>query len=321
MSDTPDRRLGDIGEDALVRRLAELVPPLHGPGLGIGDDAAVIPGEKSDTLLTSDAVIEGRHFAPDADPGSVGHKALARAVSDIAAMGGTPRWALVNLVAPPSTSLAHCEALYGGLARSAERLGVTVVGGDTTEGHPLALHVFVTGEVPQGRAILRSGAKPGDGVYVTGALGGSLASRHLVFVPRLAEGRWLRAGGWASSMIDLSDGLATDVRRLAESSGVGVEIDPDAVPLAGAAGVDDGRPALEHALCDGEDYELLFTVPPVNEAAFGGAWSRSFDLACTRIGRIVDEAGAAYLAAAGGERKRMTAHGFRHFAAAGGVEG
>ena len=315
MTGPSNTTLGDLGEEALIRRLAGLVPPLKGLGLGIGDDAAVVPGGNVDLLLTSDAVIEGRHFTQAADPEAIGHKAMARTLSDVAAMGGKPRWALVDLVAPPTTPLARCEAIYRGLARSADLLGVTVVGGDTAEGDVLALHVFAVGEVPCGEAVLRSGASPGDAIYVTGALGGSLAGRHLAFLPRLAEGQWLRSGGWASSMIDLSDGLATDVRRLADRSGVGVEINPDRVPIAAAARIDDGRSLLEHALCDGEDYELLFTVPPESVDTFPGEWSRMFELACTRVGRIIAEEGACYLARPDGGRTSLDMHGFGHFAA------
>ncbi len=255
------------------------IPAPDGLRVGIGDDCAVTRSTETapwDELLTSDAVIENVHFLPSADAASVGHKAIARCLSDVAAMGGEPRWALVNLVAPRATPLDRVDDLMAGLIRTARACSAAVVGGDVAEGPVLEVHVFLTGRVPAGTAVLRSGARPGDALFVTGCLGGSAAGHHLAFQPRLAEGNWLRAGGWATAMIDLSDGLGLDAVRLLTAAGVAGRIFLDRIPVAEVAkGMADGRTALEHALGDGEDYELLFSVNAAKKDIIQQAWSDS----------------------------------------------
>jgi thiamine-monophosphate kinase len=188
------------------------------------------------------------------------------------------------------------------------------VGGDTTAGPVRELHVFGVGRVPAGKAVLRSGAKPGDVVYVTGSLGGSLAGRHLAFEPRVAEGGWLREGGWATAMLDISDGLVVDLERLLESSGVGARLQAERIPVsAEARALKDGRTALDHALSDGEDYELLFTVPAARVADFEAAWKKEFDLPCTPIGEITDDRGSLEIRDAAGKSIRPLREGYEHF--------
>ena len=308
--------LKQVGERGLIRRLAKLLPTRDDVRVGIGDDVAVVhvEGTHTDLLLTSDAVIEGTHFLPRTPGAQVGHKAIGRALSDLAAMGGEPLWGLIDLVASPDTPVRRVEEVYRGAARLAQKYGLAIIGGDTTQGARLELHVFAAGQAPQGAAVLRSGARPGDGVYVTGGLGGSLAGRHLRFEPRLEEGLWLREYGWAGAMIDLSDGLATDLGHILESSGVGAEIDAKAVPVSAAARRLRGkRKPLDRALFDGEDFELLFTVAADRETAFRSSWQDTFRLRCTRVGHITAHKGRLLLTEGRGAVRELRDGGFEHF--------
>jgi thiamine-monophosphate kinase len=301
-------RMSEMGERGLIRRLAARLPGRADVAVGVGDDTAVVRGGAGyDLLLTSDGVGEGYHFLAGDDPEAVGHKAVARVLSDLAAMGGEPRWALIDLVAPGTTPVAAIDALYTGAIRVAEEFGLAIVGGDTAEGDRLALHVFGVGRVPEGSAVLRSGAAEGQALYVTGTLGGSRAGKHLRFSPRVAEGQWLREQGWARAMIDVSDGLATDARHLAESSGIGCRLMAGQIPLSADA------TRLEQALCDGEDFELLFTIDGHSRDAFEAAWRARFDLPCTAIGSITGEAGALYLEDERGRAHRLHGNGYEHF--------
>ncbi|MCE9615543.1 MAG: thiamine-phosphate kinase [Lentisphaerae bacterium] len=307
--------LGTWGERRLIDHLRQRLPAGPDVRCGIGDDTAVVRAEDKsgeDLLLTSDAVIAGRHFLPTDAPADVGHKAIGRALSDIAAMGGVPRWALIDLVAPPDTAVTVIEGLYDGAVRLAARHGLAIIGGDTTQSTTLELHVFAVGSVPRDAAVLRSGARPGDILLVTGALGGSRAGRHLRFAPRVAEGQWLRA--WATAMIDLSDGLATDLRHIATRSGTGARLDAQAVPITPAAhGLTDAHTPLAHALTDGEDYELLFTVPAARLDAMLNAWRATWTIPCTPIGAITADTGHLRLRAADGVETDLLPNGFEHF--------
>lgn len=322
-----------LGEDNLIRRLKRLVPGRTDVITGIGDDCAVVrTGRRDpyDLLLKSDPVIEGVHFLPEAKGAAIGHKALGRVLSDLAAMGGEPLWILVNLVSPPTGSVAHIEAIYKGLARLARRYGAAIVGGDTSSGKVLEVHVFAVGRVCRGKAVLRSGARAGDALYVTGTLGGSGLGRHLTFEPRLAEGRWLCDSGLVTAMMDVSDGLATDLRRMAAASGTGAVLDRSCIPISPAALRMDQKSAsphsqlstrnfqpatlnsLEHALADGEDFELLFTVPRRKVKLFESAWCKAFRLPCTRIGEMTAKPGKVELRD-GKCCEELTLHGYEHF--------
>lgn len=309
--------LRETGEREMIRRMARLLPGREDVRVGIGDDAAVVAleGEGPDLLLTSDAVIEHTHFLPDTDPEQVGRKAMGRVLSDLAAMGGEPLWALLDVAAPPDTPVERLESLCRGAGRLADEYGVAVAGGDTASGPVLEVHVFAVGAVPRGAAVLRSGAKPGDIVCVTGALGGSLGGRHLDFEPRIEQGLWLREGRWAGAMIDVSDGLVTDLSHIAERSGVGAEIEADRIPLSAAAReAKGGRTPLEHALYDGEDFELLFTVPAARYEALATSWEDVFDLPCTAIGRITEAGGRLVIIGSDGRREEAADRGYEHFA-------
>lgn len=311
------KTLGDVGELEAIRRICARLPARGDILAGAGDDCAVVraaPDAPVDLVLTSDPVIERVHFLPDTPPEQVGHKAIGRLLSDIAAMGGDPLWALVDVAAPPSTPVEHIERLYDGALAIANRHGLAIVGGDMATAGALEIHAFAAGSVPAGQAILRSGARPGDLIYVTGALGGSLRGRHLAFEPRVPQGRWLR--GLATALIDVSDGLATDLRHLTDMSRTGAELQLDRIPISADARDCGGpRTPLEHALFDGEDFELLFTLPAERSAEMERRWKREFDLPCRRIGAMTGDAGRIECVTAGGKRTPLEGAGFEHFGA------
>lgn len=257
------------------------------PGLvlGIGDDAALIRvGRGRELILTTDLSIEGVHFLRDLHPPrAVGHRALARGLSDIAAMGGTPRFALISLALSKQASPDWVEGFYAGVRSLARRNGVTIIGGDTAlVSHNSFVDVVVAGEVPAGRALRRSGARPGDQIFVSGRLGLSalglrlLKTRvaatspnqairaHLYPMPRIELGLFLSQKRLASALMDLSDGLSSDLTRLCQSSGVGAAVWASRIPKPATAAKGKRSPAwaMDLALNGGEDYELLFTVPP-----------------------------------------------------------
>jgi len=255
-------------ETELTNRLRRLVvvPPGSGVVAGIGDDCAIFRPRKSpeDLLFTTDLLIEDTHFRRVTHSAvDIGWKALARGLSDIAAMGGKPRFCLVSLALAPWCDAAWVDGFFRGLLRLAGRASTILAGGDLSHGATLACDVVVAGAVPRGSALRRDGAHAGDAIYVSGALGGSslgLATgrgkawrRHLRPEPRLALGRFLRETVHATAAMDLSDGLSLDLARLARASGLGAEIGPPPV-WRGAT--------LAQALDGGEDYELLFTAPP-----------------------------------------------------------
>jgi thiamine-monophosphate kinase len=234
--------------------------------VGPGDDCAVLtttPGVP--WLVTTDMLLEGSHFVlAEAGPRRVGRKAIAVNLSDIAAMGGRPVAAFVSVGLPRVGSRAIAEELYGGMRAIADEFGTAIAGGDTNSG-PGGLVVSVTlmGEPgPQG-PILRRGAAPGDWLMVTGPLGGSVLGKHFDFTPRVREALQLQEHTCLRAMIDVSDGLAADVHHLCEESGCGAVLHADAIPVSDAARrMNDSRSPLEHALGDGEDFELAFAVAP-----------------------------------------------------------
>lgn len=309
------KTLRDTGEIEAIRQLCARLPTRPDVRIGAGDDCAVVslPGTPDKELvLTSDPVIEGIHFAGGTDPRRIGHKALGRVLSDIAAMGAEPCWMLTNIVAPRGTSLDTVTEISRGAALLAERFHAAVVGGDLAEGPRLEVHAFGVGILPAGTARLRSGAFPGDLLFVTGTLGGSIAGKHLDFDPRIPEGRRLR--DWASAMIDLSDGLATDLRHILKQSRVGACIRAESIPCSAAAhSIGDGLSALEHALFDGEDFELLFTLPPARATAFEAFWKNATPLPCTLLGTITDQVETLTMLHADDPPSDLDASGFEHF--------
>ena len=294
---------------------------------GIGDDCAVLrllPGR--DSLVTTDFTLEGIHFRRQWHPAeTVGHRCLARGLSDIAAMGGEPVAAFLSLALPLDLPQSWVRRFIRGLINLAEKNGVTLAGGDTAESpNGILADIIVLGRVPKGKAILRSGARHGDRIYVSGALGGSAAAvkqmrarpakklnprhypRHFYPEPRVALGCILREKGLASAMIDLSDGLSTDLAHICEESGVGAEVQAQSIPLARV-----GKPArdvdLDLALHGGEDYELLFTAPEGKRVP-----SVIAGIGLTCIGRIT-RSRRMVLRSGEGIGSELAARGWEHF--------
>jgi thiamine-monophosphate kinase len=289
-----------LPEKALIARIHQRAANGRRVVTGIGDDSAVLAIPKGhQALVTTDFSLEGVHFRRDwHPPDSVGHRGLARGLSDIAAMGGEPLAAFLSLAVPRKLPQHWVDGFMQGLLKLAEKFLVSLAGGDIAESPQGVLaDIVVVGSVPKGKAILRSGARPGDRIYVTGELGGSAVTmqllrakksrirpadfaRHFYPVPRVEFGRILREKGLASAMIDISDGLSTDLAHVCEESGVGAEILEEAIPKARI-----GRPArkvdLRSALHGGEDYELLFTAAQRKRvpAPIAG-------VAVTQIGRV-----------------------------------
>jgi thiamine-monophosphate kinase len=257
-----------VTEAEILDRLKHLIRwPGKSPVItGIGDDCAIYRprGSSEDLLFTTDLLIEGTHFLSSThSPGDIGHKTLARGLSDIAAMGGEPRFCLLSLALPRGTDHRWIDRFYSNFLKLAEEHGAILAGGDLARAERITCDIVCAGAVPRGKALLRSGARAGDEIYVSGALGGSalgLATnrgasrrRHLRPEPRLALGRYLRQRLHATAAMDLSDGISIDLARLCEASQVVADIDH--LPLFPGA-------TLEQALHGGEDYELLFTVGP-----------------------------------------------------------
>ena len=275
-------KLAGYSEDRLIAEITRGLPLGAEVRVGAGDDCAVIgtPRARRWQLLKTDVVVEGVHFLRTDDPRRVGWKALCRAISDIAAMGGVPEHALVTIAVSRDDDVARVKSLYAGLRRAAKKFGVSIVGGETSRSPgPLFVNVALTGWVERTRCILRSGAKAGDVLFVTGRLGGSRAGKHLDFTPRLAEARWLVAHFHPRAMMDLSDGLAADLPRLARASRCGFTLDESRVPLTPGC-------TISQALGDGEDFELLFALSPKDAARIEPKWRRTFGkLPLSRIGR------------------------------------
>jgi len=269
-------------------------------------------------LFKTDAVVEGVHFTTETPPERIGHKALARCLSDIAAMAGTPTAAVVTIALPQKFKPEFVEKIYAGLNALAKAHQVAIVGGETTTNpERLLISVALIGAVPRGKLALRSGAKVGDAVFVTGELGGSLAGRHLEFEPRLAEARWLVEHFRIHSLMDLSDGLAGDLRHILQASRVGAQLHKSAVPISRAAKEiarkgDAAKPAFVAALTDGEDFELLFTVASKAAVPLLDAWKQQFPkLKLSCIGKIIAGEGIKLRDATG--VRPLTAHGYVHF--------
>ena len=329
-------RIGEQGFIDLVARLARPARPR--PVLGIGDDAAVLAlPPRAQMLLTTDLLTEGTHFRSAYTPGLLlGRKALAVNLSDIAAMGGAPHSCVVAIGFPRATPLERARAVARGLGAQARRHRVAIVGGDTCAARSLFVNVCLLGLVEPGRAVRRDGARPGDSLYVTGRLGASAAGlamlrrrrrpwgaprsavtqavrAHLDPVPRVTAGRALGVTGLATAMIDLSDGLSQDLRRLCDASRAGALLEEAAIPvsplalsLLGAAGA--RRAALE----GGEDYELLFATRAGHEPLIDHL-ARRIRLPMTRIGQVLPRRQGIRILTRDGRYRDLPPRGFEHF--------
>jgi thiamine-monophosphate kinase len=290
-------------EDALLKRVETVFSEQDGGAVrfGIGDDAAVMaPGIGFETVLTCDWFLQGSHFLLDRHPAdAVGWKCLSRAASDIAGLGAAPTCFLLSLALPIEQTGRWLDGFLRGLRRASKRLRCPLAGGDTTRSKDILISITVVGEVPAGRALLRSGAKPGQQLFVSGTLGeadlglryllkkrglarpvNAALRKHLYPEARVALGQWLRKNKLATAMMDLSDGLSTDLPRLCAASGVGARVHAEWLPRTSRT---DAADALKLALHGGDEYELLFTVKPRDVRRLG----ESFEgLRLTRIGEI-----------------------------------
>jgi thiamine-monophosphate kinase len=304
-------------ESEFIRWLRDRLPPHPLLALGPGDDAAILRwGQNAQCMLTVDMLTEGIDFElSKVAAARVGRKALAVSLSDLAAMAARPLGALVALALPRDGALALAQQLYEGLIPLAEQYQLAIAGGDTnTWDGPLVISTTLVGEVTPSGPLLRGGAQPGDSIVVTGRFGGSLLGHQFDFEPRVQESLWLKSRYPLHAGIDVSDGLSLDLWRLAEESGCGAELDVRKIPLASAAferarQLNDGSTALDHALGDGEDFELILAVPP--QAAGEMVDQRPLECGLTRIGRFVAERGLWQIDESGA-RSALTPRGFEH---------
>lgn len=300
------KTLKTIGEFGLIDYIKKSVRASSQVILGIGDDAAVYQTTAgTDQLITTDAIVEGVDFdLKKTTLFLVGRKALAINLSDIAAMGGVPKHAVVTLIMPRNMGLAQVKEFFRGLKKIADQFKVNLIGGDISRGPKLICSIAVIGEVRKNSFVTRTGAKPGDLIAVTGTFGGSILGRHASFPPRVQEGQFLAQHG-VSSMIDVSDGLIQDLNHLVSENNLGYDLDLNAIPINSAAqklSKKTKKTALDHALTDGEDFELLFTTSQKKWNILLKQWSRKFKTQVTIIGKITRNS-----------KNRMNHKGFTHF--------
>jgi thiamine-monophosphate kinase len=337
-------KVTEIGEFGLIRRFSPpFMAPLAVGELGIGDDCAVLPQADGTVLLvTTDMLVEDIHFLRRAiPPADLGWKALAVNLSDIAAMGGSPHAAFLSLALPRDVEVAWIDAFFAGLKELADESGTELLGGDTTRSpERVVVNIAVLGNARPDRVKLRSGARPGDAVCVTGFLGDSGGGLELVLAgsaaadddeasllrahnrprPQLAEGAWLAARPEVRAMMDVSDGIDSDLRRIGERSGCGARVDLGRLPVSAAlarVGARRGWDVDRLAAAAGEDYCLLLTADPAGVAALAGDFATAFGRPLAVIGTITGEPEAVRYERAG-RKATLRGHGFDHFAADGG---
>jgi thiamine-monophosphate kinase len=297
-------RLPEASELNLITRISRKIRTDSSVICGIGDDTAVLKYTKDRYLLyTCDMLIEGVDFTSRARPEQIGHKALACSLSDIAAMGGAPRYALVSLGIPKRNAQRFVDGFYSGLNVLAGKFKVNVVGGDLSACEKIIVDVSVIGQVRKKCLTLRHGAKSGDIIFVSGSLGGSIYGKHLSFIPRIAEANYLVSHYKASAMMDISDGLSLDLYRLCQASGVGAVIYEDLVPVAAQA------KSFDEALHMGEDFELLFTMP----VSLARKLIKSRGNIFKAIGEIRDKKFGLKLITRDYQEKPLVLKGYQHF--------
>jgi len=297
------KQVSTLGEFGLIRFIQKRLGSSRSAVIGIGDDTAVIPWTKDKYLLfTTDMFVEGVHFTRRMSPDLIGRKVISANISDIAAMGGRPKYALVSLAIPKSLDTKFISKLYQGMKQASKQFKSEIIGGDTVCNDKIVINVSYLGETKKDHLVKRRGAKPGDQIFVTGPLGNSLKSQHhLKFTPRVKQSQFLVKNCKPSSMIDLSDGLAADLNHILQSSSVGAVISEDKIPIR-------DHSTLHEALHEGEDFELLFTVSKKNVRELLGQSTYRF----RRIGEIVRQKGLKLITRAGRE-KILKAKGFVHF--------
>lgn len=299
-------KLSDLGEFGLIDQIRKQIGKSSSVVQGVGDDTAVVAlSPKKHLLLTTDMLLEGVHFTLKMPARGIGHKALAASISDIAAMGGTPRYAVVSLGVPPSCPWQFVSRLYQGMKAVAKKFNTDIVGGDTVKSNKIIINVALAGEVKRNEVVYRNGAKKGDQIFVTGPLGKSLLTgRHLRFIPRIAQAHYLVRNSKPTAMIDISDGLAVDLGHLLTESRVGAIIEEKQIPRRRGA-------SLNNALYDGEDFELLFTLPPTKARKL--MLQKRKGSSFYRIGEIGDRRKGLQLKTANGTFKKLKYKGYTHF--------
>ena len=297
-------RLSDIGEFGLIDLLARQVPCRKNVKCGIGDDAAVIEYKKDKYLLvTTDMLLEDVHFTRRTLPRDIGYKALACNISDIAAMGGVPLYAVISLGVPKNLKLDFVRGIYNGFKKLSKKFDFSIVGGDTIRSKNIVINVALLGQVKKTELVLRSGAKKGDMIFVGGKLGNSLKSgRHASFMPRIDQAQYLVRNFKPSSMIDISDGLISDLNHILKASNAGAVLYKEYIPRQLGA-------SLANALYDGEDFELLFTLPKKRAQKLLKEKKKNF----CYIGDITSEKGKLILVDLKGKRVETKTKGFTHF--------
>ncbi len=299
-----------MNELEFIRKLTEKTLHTDSISAAIGDDTAILEAENdSQILVTTDMLMDGVHFQiASQNPKMIGHKSLAVSLSDIAAMAGRPFAAFMSVALPKDSSEDWLRQFTDGLLELAGKFETTLAGGDTNfwQG-PLVVNITLLGKVKKGEAIRRSGARPGDRIFVTGSLGGSLKGRHLNFMPRVKEALALKESYRPTAMIDISDGLASDLRHICEQSRCGALIDRQKIPIS--TDVDSEDP-FKSAMTDGEDFELCFCLP-WEDAERLKAQGHILTTPVVEIGEIVDEKEIFYLDQSG-KQKKLKWQGYVH---------
>jgi thiamine-monophosphate kinase len=297
-------RISELGEFGLIERFKRQIKLDSSVVEGTGDDCAVIKFSQDKYLLfTCDMIIEGVDFLKREDPYLIGRKSVAVSISDIAACAGLPYYCLAALALPKDVTLKFVDALFKGMRDMAKRFKINLVGGDLSRSKQVTIDVSMLGLVEKASLVLRSGAEKGDIIFVTGALGGTLAGKHLRFDPRVKEARFLAKNFKPSAMIDISDGLSQDLGHILAQSSKGAVIYEELIPVSSKAA------SLHDAICGGEDFELLFTLSR-NKAK---RLLRNNPMHFKPIGEITDKIYGLRLIDKRGRQHKITPKGFRHF--------
>ncbi len=299
-------KLKDLGEFNFINRINKAIKLSDLVIKGIGDDAAVLRYTKDKYLLfTTDMLVEGKHFYKSDKAELVGKKAISCNISDVAAMGGVPKFAVISVGLPGSLDLEYADGLYKGIKKAADGFGVDLVGGDTVSSKKIVINIALTGEVENKNLTLRSGAKENDAIFITGCIGGSIKLKHLNFTPRLKEARYIVKNFKINSMIDVSDGLLADLGHILKESDKGAIIYERSIPISKDAS------NFNSAVRDGEDFELVFTLPESNAARLKKIWP--FKTKISEIGRICSSHKGFFLVRKNGKSEKMKPEGFAHF--------
>ena len=298
-------KLKSLGEFNLINRIASRVKVSKDVIKGIGDDTAVLKYTKDKYLLyTCDMLLEGRHFLSKIDGHLVGKKSLSVNISDIAAMGGVPKFAIISLGIPSSMNVSYVDDIYKGILSVAKNFNVDIVGGDTISSDKIIINISLLGEVEKRFLVLRSGARQGDEIFITGAIGGSLKGKHLSFIPHLKQARFLVRNFRINSMIDISDGLLADLGHILRLSKKGALLYKKDMPISRHAD------SFNSAIKDGEDFGLIFTLSEKETDRLQKKWP--FKTRLSRIGKIVKDRGL-YIIENSGRRNRIESKGYTHF--------